>query len=141
MKKIKKGLIIIGLIMGMILIPTISSQTTETTTMEFIDIRGGIRGVTIDITNTGEITANDLIVTITISGGLFNTIDLTKECTGCGEGGSTLEPGEVKSKGTLGAGSLFGIGPIQITASAEASNADEIFLETSGVIIGVFIIL
>jgi hypothetical protein len=141
MKTIKKALIIIGLITGMILIPTISSQINETTTIEFIDIHGDLGGVTVDITNTGEITANDLIVSITISGGFFNTIDLTKECTGCGEGGSTLEPGEVKSKGTLGAGPLFGIGPIQITASAEASNADEIFLEASGFIIGVFILL
>lgn len=141
MKTIKKGLLIIGLTTAMMLIPTISSQTTETTTIEFIDIHGGLGGVTVDITNTGEMTANDLIVTITINGGFFNTIDLTKECTGCGVGGANLEPGEIKSKGTLGAGTLFGIGPIQITASAEASNADEIFLEASGFILGVFVIL
>jgi len=141
MKTIKRGTLIIVLITAMMLSPIISSQTTETTTLEFIDIRGGLGGVTVDITNTGEITATDLIVTITVSGGFFDTIDLTKQCTGCGDGGANLAPGEVKSKGTLGAGTLIGIGPIQITASAQASNADEIFLEESGFILGVFVII
>lgn len=137
----KKTILIIGMLTILLLLPSISSQTTETTTIEIIGINGGIGGVTVDVKNTGEQVATDIWVITTVNGGMFNQIDINHECTGCSACGSTLDPGLIKSENTLEAGVLFGIGPIEISTSAGASNADKVSMEKTGFAIGPIVII
>ena len=137
----KKTIVILGILTGLLLLPSISSQTTETTTIDIIGINGGVGGVIVDVKNTGENIATDIWVITTVTGGMFNSIDINHECTGCGACESTLDPGLVKSENTLEAGVLFGIGPVEISTSAGASNADAISMEKTGFAIGPFVII
>ncbi len=137
----KKTGLIIGILTLLLLLPSISSQTTETTTIEIIGINGGVGGVTVDVKNTGDNTANDVWITTSINGGLLNGINLVHECSGSCSECIPLEPGAIKSENTLEAGFIFGIGPIEISTSAGASNADAVSMEKTGFAIGSIVII
>lgn len=142
MKITKKGILSMGILLGLLLIlPTTTSQTTDTTTIEIVNISGGLGGVTVDVENTGDTVANDIWVITTISGGILGNIELIHECTGCSACGTTLAPGAIKSENSLEAGLLLGFGPIEITTSAGASNANEVSMETSGTLLGLLAFL
>jgi|SRR6056297_1862516 len=142
MKITKKGLLTMGILLGILLtLPTTISQNTDTTTIEIVNISGGFGGVTVDVENTGDAVANDIWVITTITGGILGNIDLTHECTGCSACGTTLAPGAIKSENSAEAGLLLGFGPIEITTSAGASNANEVSMETSGTLLGLLALL
>lgn len=141
MKNKQKTIFILGVLSTLLLIPTISSQTAETTSIEIIGISGGVGGVTVDIKNTGEVIANDVWVITTISGGILGNIDITHECAGCSVCGTTLDPGAVKSEDSREAGFLFGFGPIEVSVAAGASNADDISMDATGFALGLFSVI
>ena len=137
----KKTGLIIGILTLLLLLPSISSQTTETTTIEIIGINGGVGGVTVDVKNTGDNTANDVWITTSINGGLLNGVDLVHECSGSCSECVPLEPGSIKSENTLEAGFLFGIGPVEITTSAGANNAATESMEKNGFALGPIVLI
>ncbi len=141
MKQKVIGAIILGLFLSILLLPSISSQSVETTTLEITNISGGIGGVTVEVQNTGTVTANDLWVTTTISGGIFGNINIRHQCTGCSSCGTSLDPGMIKTENTLEARLLLGIGPIQISTLSGANNADDVFMEKTGFAIGPLVIV
>ena len=117
------------------------SQNNDTTTLEISDIRGGIGGVTTDIKNTGSVDAESFLITLSVKGGLLNKIDILKECGGCGTCGITILPGEIKSESTLESGMIIGFGQIDIVVTAEAANADLVTAESTGFVLGPFVIV
>lgn len=141
--KIKKILLlnfILAILLGSV-VQVVGSQNIDTTTLEISDIRGGFGGVTADIKNTGSSIAENFFITISVEGGLLNSIDILKECGGCGDCGTTISPGEIKSEGTLELGIIMGFGPISIVVTAESDNADLVSMETNGFVIGPLVIV
>jgi len=141
--KIKK-ILLINIMFAFLLASVIQvtgSQNIDTTTLEISDIRGGFGGVTTDIKNTGNVIAENFVITISVKGGLLNNIDILQECSGCGNCGTTIAPGEIKSESTFESGNIIGFGPISIVVTAEADNADFLSMETNGFVLGPFIII
>ena len=135
---------IITIFIAFLLVSTIQavgSQNNDTTTLEITDIRGGIGGVTVDIKNTGSVTAENFFITISVKGGLLNKIDILQECGGCGDCGTTIAAGEIKSESTLESGSIMGFGQIDIVVTAEADNADLVSVETNGFVLGPLVLI
>ena len=138
-KKMSIGISIIAMIL--LITPVIVSATDDTTTLEIVEIAGGIGGVAVSVQNTGENTASKIAVVTTVQGGLFNAIDITHSCTGCSACGSTLEPQDTKVENTAEAGFLIGFGPIQISTISYAANAAQVSAEATGFVIGPLVII
>ena len=138
-----KKLWIINILISIILLSSIQvvgNQNNETT-LEIINIRGGFGRVTADIENTGSVTAENFFITISVKGGLLNNIDILQECGGCGDCGTTIAVGQIKSESTLESGSIMGFGLIDIIVTAEADNADKVTRETNGFVIGPLVLI
>lgn len=140
----KKTTAIIGIGVLLILLqitPAIANLNEDTTTLEIINISGGFGGVTVEVKNTGEHVASGIAVITTVQGGILNNINITHACTGCINCGATLDAGAIKTEKTMEAGFIIGFGPIQITTSAHADNAQEVSEELTGFVIGPFVII
>jgi hypothetical protein len=122
MNKNRLKLRIFGLIAGLILLMTfgpicIGEETTETE-LEIDGIVGHIGAVVVAVTNVGDTVAEDIIITISVEGGILGKIDIYHEC-----------------------GFIIGFGQVEITVTASASNADEVTRTLNGLVIGPFIII
>ncbi len=136
------GLVLLTVLVGSIFGTAIHGEMIyDTTTLEISDIRNGFGAVIVDVTNTGDVTADGLSIVTTVTGGIFNKINLYHQCSGCDMCGTTLEPNMTKTESTLEAGVLLGIGPITILVSASASNAEEITTEINGFVLGPFVLI
>lgn len=51
-------------------IQVVGSQNNDSTTLEIIDIQGGLFGVTAFIKNTGSVEAESFRITLSVKGGL-----------------------------------------------------------------------
>jgi hypothetical protein len=131
----------ISLIILLSLIPATFGQTMTDTELEINDIRSIFGGVETDVKNIGESTAEGISISIAVSGGIFNNIDIQHDCGGCADCGTTIAVGSIKTENTLEAGFIMGIGSIELTITASASNANEISETVNGLIIGPFIII
>ena len=145
MNKNRLKLRIVGLIAGLILSMTfgpicIGEETTETK-LEINEVVGHIGAVVVAVTNVGDTVAEDIIITISVEGGILGNIDIHHECVGCNQCGTTLEPGAMKIESTLEEGFIIGFGQVEIIVTASASNADEITKTLNGLVIGPIIII
>jgi hypothetical protein len=119
----------------------VASTSLSDTELEITDVRGGFGSVIIEIKNVGDATAEGIASTISVVGGLMGGIDIVHICSGCSSCGTSLESGSIKTENTRESGFIFGVGSIEITASAWADNADGVSVTASGYIIGPFIII
>lgn len=131
----------ISLTLVISLIPTTFGHSLTNTELEVNDIRSIIGGIETDVKNIGDSIAEDIAISIYVSGGIFNNIDIQHDCGGCDQCGTTLASGSVKTENSLEAGFIIGLGAIDITVTASASNANEVSKTVSGFIIGPFIII
>ena len=115
---------------------TIFEFSLSKTELDIISISGGFGSVTIDIKNIGENIAEDIASIVSIKGGLFSEINLTHASSGSSVCGSTLDPDAVKTENTRESGFIFGLGSIEISASAWANNAEIISKKANGFILG-----
>jgi hypothetical protein len=122
-------------------IHVVGSNNNDTTTLEITDVRGGIGGVTADIKNIGIVTADNFFITISVTGGILNKINILKECGGCGGCGTTIVAGDIKSESTLESDFIIGFGKIDIIVTAEADNADLVTIETNGFFLGPLVLI
>ena len=131
----------ISLIFIISLIPTVYGESMVDTQLEISDIRSLFGGIETDVKNIGNSIAEDIAVSIYISGGIFNNIDIQHDCGGCSQCGTTLASGSIKTENSLEAGFIIGFGNIEITVTASASNADEISKTVNALVIGPIIIV
>ena len=122
-------------------IQVLGNKNIETTTLEIADIRGGFFRVTTDIKNTGSVDAENFSITLSVKGGFLNKIDIFHECGGCSHCGITIPAEEIKSESTLESGLIIGFGQIIIIVTAQAENADLVREETTGFVLGPFLII
>jgi len=134
-----------GLIAGLIVLIAfgnicIGGETAETE-LGIDEVAGHTGAVIVAVTNVGDTVAEDIIITISVEGGILGKIDLYHECSGCSQCGSTLDPGAIKTESTIGEGFIIGFGQIEIIVTASALNADEVTKTLNGFVIGPFIII
>lgn len=120
---------------------TVNILKENSVELEISNIRGGIGKVLIDIKNTGDTVAEDLTSTISVTGGLFNKIDIYHECSGCSDCGTTLDPGAIKTESTGESGFIFGLGRVDVFVSVSATNAGEVTQTLNGIVIGALVIM
>lgn len=118
---------------------TVALQTQ--TTLDITDVTGGLGKVSVTVKNTGDSTAEEIEIIISVKGGIFNKIDIEKICSGCDICGSTIIPDGIKTESTSEAGFIIGFGPITITASAEAVDTIKVEKTYTGFVIGPFVIV
>ena len=117
-----------------------ATQATQTT-LEITAVRGGVGKVSVTVKNIGDETAKNVTITISVKGGFFNKIDITKICSGCGQCSNSIEPNATKTESTADAGRIIGFGPVSITVSAQAANADKIEKTSTGFVLGPLVIV
>jgi len=133
-----------GIIIALLLLISISiaiGKTTTQTELEINDIRGGIFSVEVDIINVGEVTAEDVSISIFIQGGIFNKIHIFHECSGCTNCSTTLDPGLTKTEKSREGGILVGFGNVEIIVNAGANNAELVTETLQGYVIGPLVII
>jgi len=118
-----------------------TAQNMSETEIEITSVTGGLGGVTMEIKNAGEVTAEDVVVTISVEGGIGGNIDVQKICSGCSACGTELEPGATKTESTLEEQLILGLGGVAISVSASASNAAETSQSLQGWVIGPLVII
>ncbi len=136
------GLFLVTILIGATFATVINGEmVSDTATLEISDVRGGFGAVIVDVTNTGDVAAEGLSIITTVTGGIFNKINLRHQCSGCDMCGTALGPNMTKTESTREAGVLFGMGPIKILVSASASNAEEVTKEIDGFVVGPFVLI
>ena len=141
MKLIKLSVFCIAIIFIILLVPSSISEIMVDTELEVNDIRGLLGGVETDVKNIGDSVAEEISISIYVSGGIFNNIDIQHDCGGCSQCGTTLASGGIKTENSLEAGFIIGLGMVEITVTASASNANEVSRTVNGIVIGPFIII
>lgn len=141
MKLIKFSGFCIAIIFIIMLVPSTISESMVDTELEVNDIRALLGGVETDVKNIGDSIAEEISISIYVSGGIFNNIDIQHDCGGCSQCGTTLASGGIKTESSLEAGFIIGLGMIEITVTASASNANEVSRTVNGIVIGPFIII
>jgi len=109
------------------------------TGLQIGEISGGIGKVCVVIKNVGDDDATGVISTISVRGGFLNLINVTTTCSGCGQCNATIEAHSEKTECTDSF--IFGLGPIDISVSAEADNADLVTAEASGFVLGFLVLI
>ena len=122
-------------------VPSSLSEVMVDTELEINDIRTLLGGIETDVKNIGGSIAEEISISIYVSGGIFNNIDIQHDCGGCSQCGTTLASDGIKTENSLEAGFIIGLGTVEITVTASASNANEISRTVNGIVIGPFIIL
>jgi len=132
----------IFLMLALIAISTSCYATQQPpTNLDITVVKGGFGKVSITIKNIGNSTAENITMIISVKGGIFNRINITKICSGCGNCSNSIDPNETKTESTSEAGVIIGFGPIIITASAEATNAEPINKTFNGFVFGFLVII
>jgi len=133
-----------GIIVAVLLLiftSVVLGKTTSQTELEINDVRGGIFSVEVDLKNVGEVTAEDVAISIFVQGGIFNKIHIYHEYSGCNNCSTTIEPGLIKTEKSSEGGILEGFGKVEIIGNAWANNADEVTDTLHGYVIGAFVIV
>jgi hypothetical protein len=107
--------------------------------LEIVRIYGRIGRVCTEIKNIGDQEAEEVVITITVQGGIFQRINVTKICSGCGSCNTTIPPNGSKIECTNTF--ILGLGNIDITVTAEANNSAKVTNTKTGLVIGFFIII
>ena len=131
----------IVILLTLVIYPSCTAKELEKTELQIISIKGGIGKVQTEIKNIGQVTAEDIQITVSAKGGILGGINITKICTGCSNCGTTLNQSAIRTESTAEEGKIFGFGPITITVSSKASNADEVTKTTKGFVLGPLVIV
>jgi hypothetical protein len=136
--EIKLGIVLVSMLVFSSTI-SIASEGNFGPELEISKIKGGIARVSIEIHNIGDSVAENITSTISVKGGFLNRIDIFDECSGCGHCNNSIPPGEIKMESTHQF--IFGLGPIDIIATANASGVPTIENAASGFVIGPIVII
>lgn len=139
-KKIYTMTLAFFLISVLLGVTSIAAQQSEPV-LEIYEVKSGLGQVILTVKNTGDLAADQLVMSIIVTGGIAGRIDITKICAGCGGCSNSLQPNETKTESTAEEAIIFGFGVISITVSAEASNAQTVEQTLSGFVIGPIILI
>jgi hypothetical protein len=131
------ALIVIGVSVS---ISAMANQQSEPV-LEISEVKGGFAQVILTVKNSGDIVADQIVMIINVTGGIAGRIDIAKICAGCGGCSNSLEPNETKTESTIEEDVIFGFGPISITVSVDASNAEKVEQTLSGFVIGPLVLI
>ncbi len=106
------------------------------TTLQIMNIQPGLSSVSVDIKNNGNFPGKNISVQITVVGGFFSGINLTSIFAGCH---TPLEPNATRTESTSGHGFILGFGPVEITVSALAKNADITAIKQDAFVFGLLV--
>lgn len=142
-KNVRKisGLCIMLMLTSTALVASHAAAQQTQTIFEITEATGGFGKVSITVKNIGDTTAENITIIISVKGGIFNKIDIEKICSGCDTCGDTIEPNGTKTESTSEAGFIIGLGPITITASAEAANTPKVEKTFSGFVFGPLVMI
>jgi hypothetical protein len=132
---------IIFLLVGTLFVTSCSAVPLAQTTLDITSAKGGFGKVSITVKNIGNETAENITLMISVKGGILNRINVTKICSGCGNCSNSIEPNATKTVSTAEAGRIMGFGPVRITASAQAINAEKVEKTYNGFVLGFFVIV
>ena len=118
-----------------------SAEPLTSTTLEILSIKGGFGKAVFDIKNTGLVTAKNITLNITVKGGIFGRIDITKICKGCSKCGPDMIANATRSESTAETGKIFGFGSVDILVSAQAENAEKVTKTKTGFVLGFLVIV
>ncbi len=135
------GLSIIFMLVCIAVGASCTATQQSQTIFAITEVKGGLGKVSVTIKNIGDTTAENITIIISVKGGIFNKIDIEKICSGCDTCGTTIEPNGIKTESTSEAGFIIGLGPITITASAEAANTAKVEKIYTGFVLGPFVIV
>jgi hypothetical protein len=107
--------------------------------LEIQSIQGGLGKVAIEIVNVGDVIAEEVVSTISVKGGLLNNIDIFKTCSGCGSCNNSIPPDGVKIEST--SQFIFGLGSVDIMATANATGIPTVEKTATAFVIGPFVLL
>lgn len=102
-------------------------------------IKGGFASVSIEVLNIGDMVAEEVATTISVKGGLLNRIDIFSQCSGCGQCNDSILPGGRKIESTHEF--IFGLGSIDIIATANATGVTTVEKISIGFVIGPIVII
>ena len=108
------------------------------TYLQIMNLDSKLGSVSVEIKNIGSFVARDISVEIKVVGGFFSSINFTSSCIDCE---NSLELYATKTESTSKDGYIFGFGPIEITVSAWAHNADKVTVKQEGFIFGLIIFI
>jgi hypothetical protein len=134
----------LSIILMLICIAVITSCTATQqppTILDIITVKGGYGTVSMIIKNIGNSTAENESMTISVKGGILNRINITKTDLGCLNCSHTIEPNATKTMSTVKEGKIIGFGPIIITVSTEAANAERVSKTLKGVVLGFLVVI
>jgi hypothetical protein len=135
------GLSIILMMVGITGSASCSAVPQSPTVLTITSAKGGFGKVSVTVQNIGNSTAENITMIISVTGGLFSRVNLTKICSGCGNCSNSIEPNATKTESTSEGGRIIGFGPCLISASAEASNAARVNKTFNGFVLGFLVIL
>ena len=125
------------LVLACLVLSIAGNAAGQGTTLK-IEITKGIKlWVTATITNIGNETATNLSSTISIQGGILHRINVTSTCHGGCGCNTTLNPNKSVERSTR----ILGFGPIDITASAQAANAQKVEATATGFALGPLVVI
>jgi len=118
-----------------------AAEPLATTTFEIQSVKGGFGKVECIVKNTGNQTAKNITLNITVTGGILGRINITKTCTGCSNCGPDIAAGTTRTESTKETGTIFGFGSIDILVTAKAENAPKVSTTKTGFVLGFFVIV
>jgi len=134
----------LGIILMLVCIAVGTSCTAKqqsSTTLDITAVKGGFSKVSVTVKNSGNSTAENITMIISVKGGILGRVNITKICSGCGNCSNSIAPNATKTESTAEAGRIVGFGPVIIMASAEASNAERVNKTYNGFVLGFLVIV
>jgi len=116
-----------------------NAKSIQQPKLEIVHIKSRICRVCTEIKNIGDVDAEKVLITISVKGGIFNRINISKTCSGCGSCNTSIAPNASKIECTDGF--IMGFGNVDITVTAEAVNADKVTDTKNGLVFGFFILI
>ena len=135
------GLSIILMLVCIAVGTSCTAKQQSSTTLDITAVKGGFSKVSVTVKNSGNSTAENITMIISVKGGILGRVNITKICSGCGNCSNSIAPNATKTESTAEAGRIVGFGPVIIMASAEASNAERVNKTYNGFVLGFLVIV
>ena len=120
----------------------VADEPIAETDLGIVQVNGGFFGITWGVKNIGMVTARNVVTSVEICGGILNMVNVSHMCDGgCGNCSRDVEPDMIKYEGSMEGGIVLGIGPVDVTITADADNANLVTVYAKGLVIGPYVMV